>query len=987
MLEVVNLTKIYQTKGGARVKALDNVTVRFPDRGMVFLLGKSGSGKSTLLNLCGGLDSPSSGEIIVKGRSSRNFSQSDFDSYRNTFVGFIFQEYNILNEFTVEDNIALALELQGKPKDRAAIAALLEQVDLTGYAKRKPNTLSGGQKQRIAIARALVKSPEIIMADEPTGALDSATGKQVFDTLKKLSQDKLVLVVSHDREFAEQYGDRVIELKDGRIISDVSKTLEKQEQLSDNLTVVGDTLCLKKGAELTEGDFVQIRSFLKKADSDVIIATGEKDVDSFKKVNRMTNDGEKEVFRQTESQSLPKKSYNPQESAFIRSKLPLRHAVKIGTSSLKYKPVRLTFTILLCTVAFILFGILSTMMFYDSEATLTQTLKDSAFDTMRINKMVRYHETSYHNGEVDYEYDSAREGLFSAAEIAAMTAQYGDGVFGAVSAYSSFQTQTNSSYWLSSVNAMALLPAQHPLRNEITHGSYPVTADEICISSYMAQSLINRKIVDLETGSALEMSDIGDLIGKTVSLNGYRYRVSGIFHCDNPDAKYDVLKENVSNEDYMLQYTLQRELNDGFHLVVFLSEEGLNHYVAQQSVYNDNDDRFYSRRLQIDSYDWESGEYRFDTENVYENANYLGITASEQIAHYFDGNKSSLGDGEVVVSVNLFLNRFENALRHSMDELSSDPNTSEALLQEMNDLHDIFLLLYNNRTEDDEFLTDEERETYFNRVFSAINELGLDLKVQFKLYNQMGQSTVGDAMTASIVGVYGLHGDSSRNYTRLLLPDAQADSMWNTQKTFIEYYSEQTTAYRPDPDAIFGTVFVPYDHSDESTKALAAIYRNTEFDANDSMYMLSCSVTDSFYTVDSFVEAASQIFLYVGLVIAVFAVLLLSNFISTSILQKKREIGILRAVGARSIDVFKIFFSESFCITMICTLLSILGSIVVCNVLNTELAAAIGASIFVFGFISFLILVGIAILTAVVATFLPVWKAAKKKPVDSIRAL
>ncbi|MBR6728127.1 MAG: FtsX-like permease family protein, partial [Clostridia bacterium] len=177
------------------------------------------------------------------------------------------------------------------------------------------------------------------------------------------------------------------------------------------------------------------------------------------------------------------------------------------------------------------------------------------------------------------------------------------------------------------------------------------------------------------------------------------------------------------------------------------------------------------------------------------------------------------------------------------------------------------------------------------------------------------------------------------------------------------------------------------DHSDESTEALAAIYSNKEFDANDSMMMLSCSLTDSFYTVDSFVEEGSQIFLYIGLVLAVFSILLLSNFISTSISQKKREIGILRAVGARSIDVFKIFFSESFLITLICTVLSVAGSILVCDLLNTELASAIGASIFVFGLYSFLILAGIALLTAVLATFLPVWKAAKKKPVESIRAL
>ena len=175
MLEVKNLVKVYKTKGGADVRAIDDVSVRFGDKGMVFLLGKSGSGKSTLLNLCGGLDFPDSGEIVIKGRSSKDFSQADFDSYRNTFVGFVFQEYNILDEFSVADNVALALDLQGRSKNRSDVTEILRQVEMEGFADRKPNTLSGGQKQRIAIARALVKRPEIILADEPTGALDSAT--------------------------------------------------------------------------------------------------------------------------------------------------------------------------------------------------------------------------------------------------------------------------------------------------------------------------------------------------------------------------------------------------------------------------------------------------------------------------------------------------------------------------------------------------------------------------------------------------------------------------------------------------------------------------------------------------------------------------------------------------------------------------------------------------------------------------------------------
>ena len=245
MLETKNLRKIYKTKKGVSVEALKGISLKFPEKGMIFLLGKSGSGKSTLLNLLGGLDKYDDGEIIIKGVSSKNFKQNHFDSYRNTYVGFIFQEYNVLEEFTVGANIALAIELQGRKATDEEISKILRQVDLDGFGDRKPNELSGGQKQRVAIARALVKNPQIIMADEPTGALDSNTGKQVFDTLKKLSEEKLVIVVSHDREFAEQYGDRIIELADGKVISDVEKT-------------DGDEIDFSQGISFEEDGFITV---------------------------------------------------------------------------------------------------------------------------------------------------------------------------------------------------------------------------------------------------------------------------------------------------------------------------------------------------------------------------------------------------------------------------------------------------------------------------------------------------------------------------------------------------------------------------------------------------------------------------------------------------------------------------------------------------------------------------------------------------------
>lgn len=229
MIQVEHLSKIYNG-GGSVVKALDDVSFTLPPVGLIFILGKSGCGKTTLLNVLGGMDSPTEGDIIVNGRSLHSKREKDLDSYRNNSVGFVFQEFDLLENYTVGSNVSLALQLQNAKATRQQVEDVLRRVELVGsdgetLYDRKISQLSGGQKQRVAIARALIKEPEIILADEPTGALDSETSASLFALLKELSQNKLIVVVSHDRENAERYGDRIIELKDGKIVSD-KKTAE-----------------------------------------------------------------------------------------------------------------------------------------------------------------------------------------------------------------------------------------------------------------------------------------------------------------------------------------------------------------------------------------------------------------------------------------------------------------------------------------------------------------------------------------------------------------------------------------------------------------------------------------------------------------------------------------------------------------------------------------------------------------------------------------
>lgn len=223
MLEIRNIKKSYKT-GTFIQHALKDVSISFRPNEFVAILGPSGSGKTTLLNIIGGLDRYDSGDLVINGKSTKKFSDSNWDSYRNNCVGFIFQSYNLINHLNILENVEMSLTLSGVSKKVRKQRALdaLKQVGLINHAYKKPNQLSGGQMQRVAIARALVNEPDIILADEPTGALDSTTSVQIMELIKEIAKDKLVIMVTHNKELAYDYANRIIELKDGELINDTN---------------------------------------------------------------------------------------------------------------------------------------------------------------------------------------------------------------------------------------------------------------------------------------------------------------------------------------------------------------------------------------------------------------------------------------------------------------------------------------------------------------------------------------------------------------------------------------------------------------------------------------------------------------------------------------------------------------------------------------------------------------------------------------------
>ncbi len=1156
MLEVKNLTKCYSTKGGVTVKALDDVSLKFPETGMVFLLGRSGSGKSTLLNVSGGLDRPDSGEVIVKGKSSTEFSGSDFDSYRNTFVGFIFQEYNILNEFTVEQNIALALQLQNKKNDKKAVNELLEQVDLQGFGKRKPNTLSGGQKQRVAIARALIKEPEIIMADEPTGALDSNTGKQVFDTLKKLSKTKLVVVVSHDRDFAEQYGDRIIELKDGKILSDVSKAYSQPQQLSGNVQLVSDdTISIKDTESITEADVKTIVNMLKKNKGEAIISSGQRDLPDVKRACKINDDGSKEYFSDTKD--VKTEEYDGKQTKFIKSRLPASHAFKMGASGLKTKPIRLVFTILLSIIAFAMFGIVSTFMLYDPDYSVSEALKEADYPSITISKYYSVIDKSIKvdnsTGEESVEYENERlyltrigvkelddknaQGLKFAGIFNFTNNRYGDSYStdkgsivlqnGSASIPFNVKAQLKEYYANTDVYGFTDCGAEYMNQNGFTlvAGNYPTTDSEIAIPEYLAELYVNTE----DSG----ITEVSQMVNKKVTITGFNavdsnheFTVTGVYNVGKLPQKFDALKNNDSSsmskqEKEALTKSLVDHIAYSFNSIIYVTEDFYEKYKGNisQDMYS------YVESTYVNGIEASTSSFSSDyvIDENWGKSFYTDRTIKDYPASFefysLDGakkNVTEIGENEVYVSFNEYKNIYANVIRHYAQRLTNElyyyDVASESAIGPSSDFCDVYMnawdfeavapLLPNINTW---YKVLAEKEYIYNAASNMINypessNSGYESSSEFgQAFSRVqaakeSRQIIDDAdWTILKNGVYTAYatvcekayygdyfkeaykfaeasyrsnivysyfsGEDVYNIINLMYTNSVSSEIVEKVKAFVNgdpyvsvmgyakktdhtrfnanlefsidkvYYknylgqtgyltvagyfnsigyegvsyvvnrdflesygkfqdngqdftwkNREETTYKEPEDAKYNYAITLTDNSQEQISSALSSADGITYKINNSV----CNELDMFL---SMITEMKQIFLIIGLVLGVFSALMLLNFISVSISAKKKDIGILRAVGARGTDVFKIFFAEAFIIAIICFVISTIGAYVVCGILNSSLVSIVNMKLLNFQLINVLMILGVSFGISLIATFFPVFFAARKSPVESIRAL
>ncbi len=375
MIELIDLHKSYRVKGQEPVEALKGLNLRFPDKGFVFILGKSGSGKSTLLNVLGGLDSFDSGDLILFGKSAKTFSMKDFNSYRSEYVGFIFQEYNILQRLTVKENVSMALRIQGKVPDDKEIDGILRRVGILDLKDRRPSQLSGGQKQRVAIARALVKHPRVVLADEPTGALDSQNTREIFTLLSELAKDCLVICVTHDGAFAERYADRIIRLKEGVVIGDYTKRESTRERLpgSEHVYHVSKGLLEIERPVLLDGDDLQaIKERTKDHEGEAYYAYGDK----IRLPVDLIEGDEAETtpfgFTRTTEEDLAK-DMTTGDYRSGNAHLSFLTVLKMGAENLSHGIARLCITIVLSLLAFTMLGVGTSLSSFDPSATFSRS--------------------------------------------------------------------------------------------------------------------------------------------------------------------------------------------------------------------------------------------------------------------------------------------------------------------------------------------------------------------------------------------------------------------------------------------------------------------------------------------------------------------------------------------------------------------------------------------------------------------------------------
>ncbi len=524
----IELTKQYNDN---KVKlALNKLSFELNHKGCVFITGKSGSGKSTLLNIIGGIDRPSYGDILISNLNLNYLSNSELNSYRRQYVGMVFQDYNLISNLTVEDNVLLGICLDEIDAD--IVNTTLNMVGLNNYNKRLAKNLSGGEKQRVAIARAIIKKPPIILCDEPTGALDNENSKVVFTLLKEISKETLVIIVSHDLEAAYLYGERIIKLKEGNVVEDISRGGEHDE--NKRLCFDNDELIVKKKTILTNNEIDSIVSYLQDGD-----------------ITRKISLASSVNFSPT---VISDKEQLGEQLKIVSKPFSTKKIFHLGITFLKQKMSKVISLCALLLVSLSLFGIsINTFLYSPIEVTINQLLADN-YNYITARKIgddyvISDNDINYLEQEIGVSFTKAIDESFSIENYF-------------------LYPQDNSygfDFYISTLPGLGLYTDAFFAQPNFSllFGDYPDNDQEILLTQMHLHSFQDRGFKNANIELYPDSVNGGALVGQEIQVYNATYTISGFVNTSFDAAKFEDLKDihNV-NSDNREVYLLTNEYND-----------------------------------------------------------------------------------------------------------------------------------------------------------------------------------------------------------------------------------------------------------------------------------------------------------------------------------------------------------------------------------------------------------------------------------------
>lgn len=1013
MLQIKNVYKEYRT-GNLVQKALDNVSLNLRDNEFVAILGPSGSGKTTLLNIIGGLDRYDKGDLVINEISTKKYKDRDWDSYRNHTIGFVFQSYNLIPHQTILSNVELALTISGvskKDRKKRAIDAL-KQVGLEKQIHKKPNQLSGGQMQRVAIARALVNNPDIVLADEPTGALDSETSIQVMELLKEVAKDRLVVMVTHNPELAEEYATRIVNLKDGKIISDSDPYIVENKSAEAKHKNMGKTsMSFFTSLALS---FNNLKT--KKGRTFLTSFAGSIGIIGIALILSLSN-GVNTYIKSVEEETLSEYPLKINKSGID---LTAMLSDKTKTEDSRENTDGISVTNMLTSM-------FSTIGSNDL-VSLKNYLESDETDIKEYTKAIEY---SYNVTPRIYSADTK-----SIRQLNPNTSFSSLGIGSTTSSNSVMSSMMSTDVFFELPQDSKLYESQY----DVKAGRLPTAYNECVlvltskgnISDFLTYTLglrnydeLDKMIEQFSKEEQVNTPDISDSYSYEDMLK-IKFKLVNASDCYEYDSKYKVWNDKSDNEKYMKNVIDKAE--DIKIVGVLQPKEGVSAYMLQTGIYypveltthvieNAENSKIVKEQLKSPKVDVFTGKKfgedddssSFDMNSLFE----IDTNAMKK-AFKIDQSKIKVDTSSLNKAIkNMTLPEFDFNTALKSIKFSVSEDEKKALVNDLMEGYKEYLKKNNiidipnaDKYLQDFIKSDEAKAIMTKHLTQIIKSNDLDTQVNKIMQSYMNKfadqltKTIQKEMTKSMrqmassipkaisIDTKAFASAIKINMNEEELSELFASLMTKKQNTYDNNLKKLNYASLDKPDGI--SIYPKNFESNEKITAILEQYNSKmEADGNEDKVI---SYTDMVGTLMNSVTIIVNVISYVLIAFVAISLVVSSIMIGVityiSVLERKKEIGILRAIGASKRNISQVFNAETFMIGLLAGIIGIVLTVLLLIPINGiihKLAQGVNVTASLPA-MSGLILIVLSTVLTLIGGLIPSKKAAKEDPVLALRS-